>query len=198
MATFDDRAVRSTAAIGGHPLHPMVVPFPIAFLVGALVTDIVFMRVGDPFWARASQWLIGAGLVMGAVAAVLGLVDFLTIRRVRSLVAGWVHFLGNATALLLSLWNLLQRTSAPDMTVTQTGLILSAIVVAILLVTGWLGGEMSYRHRIGVMEQEGENGLAEAAAGARSYDRDYVDPRSPAARGGTRASAASDDSRRRA
>jgi len=172
MATFDDRAVRSTAAIGGHPLHPMVVPFPIAFLVGALVTDIVFMRLGDPFWARASQWLIGAGLVMGAVAAVLGLIDFLTIRRVRSLAASWVHFLGNAAALLLSLWNLLQRTNAADMTVTQTGLVLSAIVVAMLLVTGWLGGEMAYRHRIGVIEQEQD--LAQAAAAARASDRDYA------------------------
>jgi len=198
MAASDDRTLRSTAAIGGHPLHPILIPFPIAFLVGALVTDIVFTRVGDPFWARASQWLIGAGLVMGAVAAVFGLIDFVTIRRVRSLAAGWMHFLGNAAALLLSLWNLLQRTNAPDMTVTQTGLILSAVVVAILVVTGWLGGELAYRHRIGVIEPEGEDDLARAAAAARSYDRDYVDPRTPAARGGARSPTASDESRRRA
>ncbi len=173
MATFDDSAVRSTASIQGHPLHPMLVPFPIAFLVGALVTDIVFMRVADPFWARASAWLIGAGLVMGALAAVLGLIDFLTIRRVRSLAAGWVHFLGNAAALLLSLWNLLQRTTGETpLTVTQMGLVLSAVVVAILLITGWLGGEMAFRHRIGVMEAEAAGDLAQAAAAVRAgYDR---------------------------
>lgn len=177
MADVSDHAVRSTAAIAGHPLHPMIVPFPIAFLVGALATDIVFLQsTGDPFWARASEWLLGAGLVMGALAAVLGLIDFLTIERVRSLAAAWVHFLGNALVLALSLWNLLQRTNAATLTVTETGVVLSAVVVAILLVTGWLGGEMSYRHRIGVVE------LDAVASRRGAYDREYVDPRSPAAR----------------
>ncbi len=167
MPNIDDRAVRSTAAIAGHPLHPMIVPFPIAFLVGALATDIVFLaNTGDPFWARASEWLLGAGLVMGALAAVLGLIDFLTIRRVRSLAAAWVHFLGNGLALALALWNLLDRTNAATLNVTQTNVILSAIVVAILLVTGWLGGELAFRHRIGVVAHADEVG--ELAAALRS------------------------------
>jgi uncharacterized membrane protein len=143
---------RSTAAIGGHPIHPLLVPFPIAFLVGALLTDIVFWRTADLFWSRSSEWLIGAGLVMGALAAVAGLTDFLTISRVRSLAAGWVHFLGNAAALVLALWNLLRRTSGePGAAVVPNGIILSAVVVAIFLVTGWLGGELVFRHRIGVV-----------------------------------------------
>src|SRR6185437_10343958 len=97
------RGVRSTAAIKGHPIHPMLVPFPIAFLVGALATDLVFTGMADPFWARASMWLVGAGLVMGALAALAGLADFLTIQRARSLTEAWVHFLGNGLALILSL-----------------------------------------------------------------------------------------------
>jgi len=197
MADVNDRAVRSTAAIAGHPLHPMIVPFPIAFLVGALVTDIVFLRgAGDPFWARASEWLLGAGLVMGALAAVLGLIDFLTIERARSLAAAWVHFLGNALVLALSLWNLLERTNAATLTVTETGVVLSAIVVAMLLVTGWLGGEMAYRHRIGVVELEGSGAVA---SGRAAYDREYVDPRSPAARSQPRpAQRDTDETRRKA
>lgn len=153
---------------------------------------------GDPFWARDSEWLLGAGLVMGALAAVLGLIDFLTIQRVRSLAAAWVHFLGNGLALALSLWNLLDRTSAATLGVTETGIVLSAIVVAILLVTGWLGGEMSYRHRIGVLELDPvEAGTAESGRGA--YDREYVDPRSAATRSDTRTGQrAADDTRRRA
>src|SRR4051812_39312269 len=76
MADDLTKGVRSRASIMGHPIHPMIVPFPIAFLVGTLVSDIVFASNGDPFWAIMSKWLIVAALVMGAVAAVLGLTDF--------------------------------------------------------------------------------------------------------------------------
>ena len=88
---------------------------------------------------------------MGVLAAVAGLIEFLTISRVRSLTAGWIHFLGNAAAILLALANLLYRIDEGlGATVLPFGLILSAVVVAILLVTGWLGGELVFRHRIGV------------------------------------------------
>src|SRR5438552_16414098 len=102
-------SIPSIAAIKGHPLHPILVPFPIAFLVGALASDLAFWGSGDPFWARASAWLIGAGVVMGALAAVAGLTDFLGSSRVRSITAAWVHFLGNAIAMLLAIWNLVLR-----------------------------------------------------------------------------------------
>src|SRR4051794_18645797 len=90
--------VPSTMAINGHPIHPMLVPFPVGFLVGALATDLAFWGIGDPFWSRASLWLLAAGFVMGALAAVIGLIDFLTIERARTGSTGWVHFIGNAIA----------------------------------------------------------------------------------------------------
>jgi uncharacterized membrane protein len=102
-------SIPSTAAIREHPLHPLLVPFPIAFLVGALASDLAFLGSGDPFWARASAWLIGAGVVMEALAAVAGLTDFLGSNRVQSITAAWVHFLGNAIAMLLAIWNLVLR-----------------------------------------------------------------------------------------
>jgi uncharacterized membrane protein len=183
MRIDDERGVPSTASIMGHPIHPMLVPFPIAFLVGAFVSDLAFWGTADPFWARASMWLVGAGLVMGALAALAGLTDFLTIERVRSLSAAWMHFLGNAAALLLSLWNLLHRLGDPAAGVVPGGLVLSLVVVAILLVTGWLGGELAYRHRIGMIgDAEGRQpadaptvaGYAHAGskpAGSRTEDR---------------------------
>ena len=64
-----------TAKLGTHPLHPMLIPFPVAFLVGALVTDLAFIATSDNFWARASMWLIGAGVLMALVAAVAGFTD---------------------------------------------------------------------------------------------------------------------------
>lgn len=141
----------STAAIRGHPIHPMLVPFPLAFLVGALLTDLAYWLTIDPFWARASLWLIGAGVLSGAVAALFGLIDYVTIRRAREHILGWIHFLGNATALVLSLVNWLLRPDEPAAAILPWGLLLSAIVASILGVTGWAGGELSYRHRIGVM-----------------------------------------------
>jgi uncharacterized membrane protein len=168
MAHLEMQGVRSAAAIYGHPIHPMLVPFPIAFLVGALVTDCVFWGTGNPFWARFSHWLIGAGFVMGALAAVAGLIDFLSRERIRALSAAWVHFIGNAIALLLTLWNLVQRTGGDPAAILPLGIILSAIVVAVFLVTGWLGGELVFRHRIGLIEGEAP-ALARGTAPDVSY-----------------------------
>src|SRR5215216_924893 len=95
-----DEGVKSTAAIVGHPIHPILVPLPIGFLVGALLSDLAFARTEDEFWARAALWLILAGFIAGALAAVFGLIDFLTIQRARR-IDGWIHFIGNALALLL-------------------------------------------------------------------------------------------------
>jgi uncharacterized membrane protein len=94
---------RSTASIAGHPIHPMLVPFPIAFFVGAFVTDLVFWRTGVAFWSAASFWLLSAGLVMAALAAVVGLIDVLSDPRIRML--AWWHVGGNVLAVLISLYN---------------------------------------------------------------------------------------------
>jgi uncharacterized membrane protein len=144
------RGVRSVASIGGHPLHPALIPFPIAFLVGALATDVAFASTRDPFWARVSLWLLGAGVITGLAAAVLGLIDFVAIRKVRSTAAGWVHFLGNVAAVGLALANWLMRTGDVEKRLLPWGVTLSALTTALLIVTGWLGGELSYRHGIGM------------------------------------------------
>ena len=176
MAEDFSRGVRSTASIMGHPIHPMLVPFPIAFLVGALATDLTFWGTSDPFWARASMWLVGAGLVMGALAAIAGLTDFLTTPRARALTAAWVHFLGNALALILSLVSLLLRIGDPAAAVLPGGLVLSVIVVGILLVTGWLGGELAYRHKIGVLEESAAPASAAGIDYAYAGDRPKMHP----------------------
>jgi uncharacterized membrane protein len=80
---------------------------------------------------------------LGALAAVFGLIDFLTIPGVRSLSAAWMHFVGNGPAVLLALWNLARRWDDAAAGATGLGVALSAIVVLILLGTGWLGGELA-------------------------------------------------------
>lgn len=131
----------------------MLVPLPIGLLVAALGADIGFWATGDPFWARAGLWLVGTGLLTGLAAAVAGLTDFVTIPRVREYRTAWAHLLGNAAALALAAISWLLRLPDAADAVLPGGIVLSAITVAILGVTGWLGGELSYRHKIGVIEE---------------------------------------------
>lgn len=142
--------VRSTAHILGHPVHPMLIPFPIAFLIGGTLTDIAYVSTLDEFWGRASIWLIASGFVTGLAAALAGLIDFMTIRRARAHLSGWIHLIGNTAALGLALINWLARVSDPASFIQPWGLVLSLVITALLAVTGWTGGELSYRHQIGV------------------------------------------------
>lgn len=146
--------IKSTAAVAGHPIHPMLIPFPIAFLTGALATDIVHWSTAGAFWARMSLWLLVAGLIMGGVAASVGLIDFFTIERARAHTAGWLHLGSNAAVLVLALVNVLIRWNDPVNAVVPTGLILSAVTAVLLTVGGWYGGELAYRHKIGVIDHE--------------------------------------------
>lgn len=140
---------QSTAKIAGHPLHPMLVPFPIAGFVGALVCDLV--GSADPFWFRASEYLLAAGVVMALLAAVMGFTDFLGEARIRALTIAWVHMLGNLIVVLIEAVNWYRRYDSGM--ADTTGLVLSVVAVLLMLVTGWLGWEMVYRRRVAIADE---------------------------------------------
>jgi uncharacterized membrane protein len=142
----------SSANIFGHPIHPMLIPFPIAFFVATLACDIAFRQTGNPSWLTAATWLLGAGLVMAALAALAGVTDFLGDARIRAIPAAWQHAIGNVIAVLISLFNFYWHHSRSAEAVLPTGLVCSLVVVAILLFTGWMGWEMVYRHRVAVYD----------------------------------------------
>jgi len=146
------RNPRSTASIAGHPIHPMLIPFPIAFFVGTFVCDLVFWSTGNDGWFAATLWLLGAGLVMAALAALAGLTDVLGEARIRSLGTVWWHAGGNVLVVLIELYNWYSRFTHGPIAVVPSGLVLSLVVVCILLFTGWKGWEMVYRHRVGVSD----------------------------------------------
>lgn len=158
VAKDHTRGVKSTAAISGHPIHPALVPFPIAFLIGAFLSDLAYWSTADTFWAQGSLWLVGTGVVTGGLAATFGLTDFLTIHRAREHVDGWVHFIGNVFVLVLGLINWALRLELSDQAVLPWGLVISALTTGILTITAWYGGELTFRHMIGVT---GHNGTAE-------------------------------------
>lgn len=144
---------KSTAQIAGPPIHPMLVTIPIACFVGTLLTDIVYWRTAEMTWANFSAWLVTVGVIIGVLAAIAGLVDMLGSRRIRQQPTAWLHMAGNLVALVLAFFNMLVHTRDAWTSVVPTGLILSALVVAILLFTGWLGWALVYRHHVGVADE---------------------------------------------
>ena len=143
------RGLPSTAAIAGHPLHPMMIPYPVAFLTGALATDLAARRGDDPFWGRASRWLLGAGVVSGLAAGAVGAIDYFTIRRAREKAVGKIHAYGNVAAIGLASINWSLR-GTDDERPTNVQLALTGATFALVGLTGWAGAELSYRHMVGV------------------------------------------------
>jgi uncharacterized membrane protein len=100
-----------------------------------------------------SPWLLGAGIIMAALAALAGLTDVIGEKRIRSLADAWWHAGGNVIVVLIELYNWYSRYSEGAAAVVPKGLILSLVVTCILLFTGWKGWEMVYRHRVGVLDE---------------------------------------------
>lgn len=146
--------VATTAKLGGHPLHPMLVPFPIALFVATLGCDLAYWATGNAFWAEVAIWCLGAAIVGAALAAVAGLVDFLGNGRIRAMNDAWQHMIGNVTAVLLALINFWLRYSSGAVEgALPWGLLLSVVIAGLLLFTGWKGGELVYHHRVGMQPE---------------------------------------------
>jgi uncharacterized membrane protein len=139
----------------GHPFHPILVTIPIGAWVSSLVFDIA-SRVnahGSPALVDASYWLIAVGLLGAVTAALFGLMDLLTIeRRTRAFTVGLTHMSLNLTVVGLYVGNFFWRHGSyyEARTVMPGQLALSAAAIALLLVSGWLGGMLAYRFGVRV------------------------------------------------
>jgi uncharacterized membrane protein len=141
---------RSRARIAGHPILRILVSFPIAFFTGALATDITYAQTADMMWADFSAWLLAAGMVMGVLAAIAGLVTFVRNRRVRAQRPAWPLVICGLVTLILALLNNLVHSRDAWTSVVPLGLALSAVTVVATLVTAWLDSATVYRHSVGV------------------------------------------------
>ncbi|MCB5186465.1 DUF2231 domain-containing protein [Methylobacillus caricis] len=144
----------TTAAIKRHPIHPMLVSLPIGFLIGALLSDIAYILIEDLFWAQASFWLLIAGLGSGVLAGAAGIWEFSGSKRARNLTIGWAHGIVNLVVLGLTAYNIILRLDDYTVIISQ-GLIVSGVTAVLLGISGWLGGELVFRHGIGVSENIG-------------------------------------------
>ena len=154
MGKTHSHGVESTAAVFHHPIHPMAIAFPVATLMAAPLADIAARVTDDPFWRRAGRWLLLGGLTSGVAASAIGMIDYIAIREVRQLPGAHVHAGGNALALVLTAVNLLRRPKDDSQTLDAVDLGLSLATVALLGATAWLGGELSYRHGVGVVADD--------------------------------------------
>jgi uncharacterized membrane protein len=141
---------RSTARIAGVPLHAVFAPITAVCLVETLVTDVVYWKTASMMWADMSAWLLTAGLVIGLLAVLTGLVDFFGEARVRALRSAWIYGLSSGLALVLSILNAFVHSRDAYTSVVPTGLLLSTLVVLLLLVSAGSGWDMVYRHGVGV------------------------------------------------
>ncbi|HEY5206066.1 MAG TPA: DUF2231 domain-containing protein [Roseiarcus sp.] len=142
----------STLRIFRQPIHPLLVPIPIACFVGVLLTDLTYWRSADMMWANFSAWLVTVGVIFGYLAAVFGLIDFLGSRFIRAQRPAWPHAIGNVVLLALATLNMFVHSRDAWTSVVPWGLTLSVLCVLILLFTTWMGRSMVYRHRVGVAE----------------------------------------------
>lgn len=150
MATHQHDPIPSRVRIADHPLHPMLIAFPIVLLMLVPVTDIVFLVTDEIFWARASYWLLLLGVIAACIAAVPGLIDFASIGRARSRREGWYHMLANVGVLGLAVVNLILRIDNVATSVLPSGLIVSLVTAGLLMVGGWFGWELTFVHLVGV------------------------------------------------
>lgn len=135
----------------------MLVTFPIAFLMGALGTDLAFWYTGDAFWARVSLWLLGAGVFMGVLAGLAGTVELLWVKQIRRRPAAWNHFVLAVMMLAAAAINWVMRLEDPVGSILPVGLGLSVLVAVLVAGAGWLGGKLVFEHQIAVDQSEDQD-----------------------------------------
>jgi uncharacterized membrane protein len=142
--------MESRAKLFGHPIHQMLIVFPLGLLATALMFDVVQLVSGNGYWSEIAYWLIGAGAVMGLVAAPFGFVDWLGIPSgTRAKRVGALHGAGNVVVVLLYGLSWLLRIEAPANPSTLA-LAFAFAGGCLALFTGWLGGELVDRLAVGV------------------------------------------------
>jgi uncharacterized membrane protein len=144
----------SKVKLAGHPVHPMLVGFPVAFYTATLVAFIVYAATDNPFWFRLGCVANWAGVVMAAVAALPGFIDWATgiPRGSAAKKTGLIHMALNVTALTVFLINAVVATNHWDEVLPPSGagIVLSAIGVLITLAAGFLGWSLVQDHHVGV------------------------------------------------
>ena len=142
--------MESRAKLLGHPIHQMLIVFPLGLLAMAVIFDLLAITLANGYWSEIAYWMIAAGVVTGLLAAPFGLVDWYAIPSgTRAKRIGAVHGIGNVIVVAMFGLSWLMRGDAPRAPETLA-LVLSFAAGGLALFTGWLGGELVDRLAVGV------------------------------------------------
>jgi uncharacterized membrane protein len=151
----------SRIAVAGHPVHAMLVAFPIAGVFATAFADVAYWWTSDPFWVRAALWASGGAFAMGCVAALSGLGEMVFVPGVRRRAAAWSHAV--AAMVLIAIvgaswaWRLQEGQAA----VLPWGLVLSWFGLAVVGIAGWHGGKLVFEHQVGTAMAPEDGAAAE-------------------------------------
>lgn len=138
-----------TRAIAQQPVHSVLFQFPVVCFTLVLLTDIAYWRTENLMWQNFSSWLLLAGLLFGAFAAMAAIIDFLFRSDVPRPGPAWPYLAGGFLVLALGFLNALVHASDGWTAVMPWGLILSAVTVIVILASGWLSRAIEIRYAEG-------------------------------------------------
>src|ERR671912_690816 len=143
----------SKASIAGHPIHPMIIPFPLALWTTSFIADVIFYFWRNTSLMLISKFLLAAGCLGAVAAAIPGIVDWTAIRKSEvKRIANW-HARLNIIALIIFAASLYLRmkVGAPLVSYSlKIPVLLSLVGVVLISISGWLGGALSFEHGVGV------------------------------------------------
>jgi uncharacterized membrane protein len=139
----------------GHPIHAALVTLPIGAWIASIIFDIIAFTTEDPStYLIGAQWLIGIGIAGAIIAGIVGAVDLSTLaHRTRARTVALTHMALNLTVIALFLISLVIRLSDGADDVNAVAVIISAVALVLLMASGWLGGELSYRYGVRVADE---------------------------------------------
>ncbi|HUH61225.1 MAG TPA: DUF2231 domain-containing protein [Candidimonas sp.] len=142
----------TAVAINRHPLHPMLVTFPIALFICALGSDVAYVMLEDHFWARMSLWLLGVATLMGTLAGIAGTLELLIIAGIRHRASAWSHFVMAVMLLSVGFINWHGRLEDAAAAIIPVGIYLSLLGVLLVVFAGWLGGKLVFEDQVGTQD----------------------------------------------
>ena len=141
----------STASYKGHPLHPILIPLPIGLWVFSLVSDLIFkFGFGSSVWNEVAFYTLAGGIVGALIAALPGFVDLIGITNPKTKSIAIWHMLLNLLAVAVFAVDFWLRMSRPAG--ENIPIVLSVVGVILIMITGYLGGEMVYVRGVAVKE----------------------------------------------
>jgi uncharacterized membrane protein len=144
--------METRATVGEHPIHPMLIPFPIALWIFSLASDLIYLfGFGGPVWKDVALYTMIGGIIGGAAAAIPGYLDYRSLTDPVNLRIAQMHMAINVGLVVLFTVNAgLRIVNDPE---AWLPLLLSVLGVAALGVSGWLGGELVYVQGVAVQPQ---------------------------------------------